>query len=236
MTGSEGAIEDVLAEQRRYYRERAAEYEDWWFRRGRYAHGTEADAGWFAEVAQLERALDEFAPAGRVLELACGTGLWTARLAGLATSVTALDSSPEVLELARGKIDADSVSFVAADLFAWEPQERYDVCFFSFWLSHVPGELRESFWAKVGRSLAPGGRVFLIDSARSTRASARDHALAEPGEERSLRRLADGREFTIVKHWFEAQALQRQIEALGWEARIAATPEFFVYGEARPPA
>jgi hypothetical protein len=32
----EAAVERVLAEQRRYYRERAPEYDDWWFRRGAY--------------------------------------------------------------------------------------------------------------------------------------------------------------------------------------------------------
>ena len=30
-----GALEGVLAEQQRYYRDRAGEYEHWWFRRGR---------------------------------------------------------------------------------------------------------------------------------------------------------------------------------------------------------
>jgi SAM-dependent methyltransferase len=237
MSGATDApLEDVLAEQRRYYRARAGEYEDWWHRRGRYEHGPEADARWFAEAGELERALDDFDPSGNVLELACGTGLWTARLAERAERLTALDSSTEVLELAREKVPSEHVSFVAADLFAWEPEERYDVCFFSFWLSHVPSELFAPFWAKVGRALAPGGRVFLIDSARSPRASARDHQLTEPGEELSRRRLADGREYTIVKHWFDAPSLQDQIHAQGWQVEITATAEFFVYGEARPGA
>jgi SAM-dependent methyltransferase len=228
-------IEDVLAEQRRYYRARAGEYEDWWHRRGRYAHGVEADERWFSEVDELQNALETFAPAGRVLELACGTGLWTARLAPHAERLTAVDASPEVLELARAKVPAQNVEFVQADLFAWQPDERFDVCFFAFWLSHVPDELLAEFLGTVRDALAPGGRVLLIDSARSPRASARDHDLAEPGEQLARRRLADGSEYTIVKHWFEAAALQDRLESLGWRARIAATEEFFVYGEAFPP-
>ena len=226
-------IEEVLAEQRLYYRERAGEYEDWWYRRGRYEHGPEADGRWFAEAAELQTALEAFAPAGRVLELACGTGLWTARLAARAASVTAVDASAEALQLARAKVDAQNVSFLQADLFEWEPDGRYDVCFFSFWLSHVPRELLGTFWAKVQRAVGVDGRVFLIDSARSVRASARDHDLGDPGEELALRRLADGREYRIVKHWFEAAALERTLFDLGWSARIGATAEFFVYGEAR---
>ncbi len=44
--------------------------------------------------------LDEERPLGTVLELACGTGIWTQRLACTATSIHAVDVSPEVI--ARG--------------------------------------------------------------------------------------------------------------------------------------
>lgn len=47
-----------------------------------------------------------------------------------------------------------------------------------------------------------------------------------------LRRLADGREYHVVKHWFQADALQRQLVQLGWHADIRKTSEFFVYGQA----
>jgi ubiquinone/menaquinone biosynthesis C-methylase UbiE len=230
----EAPLEQVLAEQRSYYGARAGEYEDWWFRRGRYTHGAEADARWFTEVAALEEALEEFVPRGTVLELACGTGLWTARLAPHAERLTAVDASPDVLALARAKVPAEHVEFVAADLFAWEPDQRFDVLFFSFWLSHVPTEMIGEFLAKVRRALAPGGRMFLIDSVRSPRASARDHDLGAPGAQLARRRLADGREYTIVKHWFEAAALSEMLSSLGWHARIRSTGEFFVYGEAVP--
>jgi demethylmenaquinone methyltransferase/2-methoxy-6-polyprenyl-1,4-benzoquinol methylase len=228
------ADEQLLAEQVSYYRARAAEYEDWWFRRGRYDHGPDANAAWFAEAAQVQAALEQFAPAGQVLELACGTGLWTGRLATNATHVTALDASPEALEIARAKVTAANVEFLEADLFAWEPDRRYDVCFFSFWLSHVPTERWPAFWETVRRALAPNGRVYLIDSARSDRASAHDHDLQKPDEEVMLRRLADGREYHIVKHWFQADALQSQLADLGWDAHIHATSEFFIYGHAAP--
>ncbi|HEX4436956.1 MAG TPA: methyltransferase domain-containing protein [Solirubrobacteraceae bacterium] len=230
----ERPLEEVLAEQQRYYRERAGEYEDWWLRRGRFDHGPEAAARWWEEVAELRTALDAFAPAGRVLELACGTGLWTERLAPHASELTALDASEEVIALAREKVPAANVSFVPSDIFAWEPDGLYDVVFFSFWLSHVPSAMMSSFFAKVARALAPGGRVFLIDSAPSDRASAHDHDTSEPGE-LARRLLADGREYTIVKHWFEADALQALLDGLGWNARISQTPEFFVYGQATSP-
>ena len=45
----------LLAEQAHYYRERAGEYDDWWFRRGRYDHGPETNARWFADAAEVAR-------------------------------------------------------------------------------------------------------------------------------------------------------------------------------------
>lgn len=33
----------ILEEQIEYYRARAAEYDDWWFRRGRYDRGADAN-------------------------------------------------------------------------------------------------------------------------------------------------------------------------------------------------
>jgi demethylmenaquinone methyltransferase/2-methoxy-6-polyprenyl-1,4-benzoquinol methylase len=126
------------------------------------------------------------------------------------------------------------VSYVRADLFAWEPSAVYDVCFFGFWLSHVPEARFESFWAKVGRALRPGGRVFFVDSRPSELSSARDHRLPDRGEETMIRRLADGREFRIVKRFYEPQALQQRLAALGWNAQVHTTGEFFVYGQATP--
>ncbi len=225
-------LDVVLAEQAHYYRERAGEYDEWWLRSGRYDHGPELTARWFAEAGEVERALERFGPGGEALELACGTGLWTQRLAAHAERLLALDASAEVLELARRRVDAPGVSFEQADLFTWEPPRRFDVCFFSFWLSHVPEERFESFWGMVGGALRKGGRVFFIDSLRHELASAADHRLPEAEQETMQRRLNDGREFRIIKRFHEPEQLQERLAALGWSADVRGTEEFFLYGSA----
>lgn len=227
-------IEPLLAEQSRYYRERAGEYDDWWERRGRYDHGPDTNARWFSDGAALRMALDRFEPAGKVLELACGTGLWTERLVSHADRVTAVDGSPEMLDLCRARVGDGQVNYVHADLFEWEPQELYDVCFFSFWLSHVPDERFDAFWAKVKRALGPNGRVFFIDSSRHDLASAVDHRLSAPEDPTMLRRLADGREYRIVKHFYDPMPLQARLAGLGWSVEVHSTPEFFIYGHGGP--
>jgi hypothetical protein len=71
----------LLEEQLRYYRERAAEYDEWWERRGRYDHGQAANDRWRAEIAEVRRVFDALPLDGEVVELAAGTGYWTALLA-----------------------------------------------------------------------------------------------------------------------------------------------------------
>src|ERR1700712_490185 len=43
----------ILAEQVAYYRKRAGEYDEWWFRTGRYDHGAELNAAWHADCAEV---------------------------------------------------------------------------------------------------------------------------------------------------------------------------------------
>ena len=66
MASSDSLIEEQIA----YYRDRAGEYDEWFLRQGRYDRGPELNARWFAEVEEVARALEAFAPAGDVLELA----------------------------------------------------------------------------------------------------------------------------------------------------------------------
>ena len=76
-----GSEDEVLSEQRAYYRDRAPEYDEWWQRRGRYDRGEEESREWHHQVASVDAALRSFDVKGDVLELASGTGWWTERLA-----------------------------------------------------------------------------------------------------------------------------------------------------------
>jgi demethylmenaquinone methyltransferase/2-methoxy-6-polyprenyl-1,4-benzoquinol methylase len=231
-------LDALLRQQIAYYRARTAEYDEWFLRQGRYDRGPELNAQWFAEVATVQRALAEFAPAGRVLELACGTGLWTQVLAQTAKRITAVDSSPEALARNRKRLRDPHVEYVAADLFAWQPSTTYDVVFFSFWLSHVPPDRFGAFWEQMRSCLAPGGRIFFLDSLRDPTSTARDHHLpdADAADVTLTRRLNDGREFSIVKVFYQPAALEGALNALGWNVRVRMTERYFLYGEARPKA
>jgi hypothetical protein len=71
--------------------DRAAESDDWYLRRGRYERGPIHDAVWNAELDAAGSWLDRLPFAGRIVELAAGTGWWSPLLASkgeLSTSAT----------------------------------------------------------------------------------------------------------------------------------------------------
>jgi len=111
-------LEQLLTEQAAYYQALGENY---------LHQGLDLPGG-----AELAEALEAFRPAGRVLELACGPGVWTGQLLRHATEVTAVDASAEMLAVAAARTGSDRVRFVRADLFDWVPDRRYDVVFFSW--------------------------------------------------------------------------------------------------------
>ena len=74
-----------------------------------------------AARALIARLAAGMRPAGSVLEIACGTGLWTEALAGWADTVTAIDAAPEMVAIARDRVRSAHVSFEVADVFSWGP-------------------------------------------------------------------------------------------------------------------
>ena len=210
-------LDGVLAEQVAYYRARAHEYDA--------THAIDA-----ASRAKLLDALRAFSPRGRVLELACGTGQWTAELARHASLLTAVDASPEMLALNRARKTADNVHYVQADLFAWSPAERYDVVFFSTWLSHVPPQRFGDFWALVAGCLNEDGRVFCIDELPAV--AAHEHWIADAIAPVVERQLTTGERHRAIKVLYDPAELGARLSELGWLADIRAVSWRLFYATA----
>lgn len=226
----ERVAESTLEEMIAYYRARAAEYDEWFYRQGRFDRGSAANARWFAEVETVFAALDALRPTGDVLELASGTGIWTERLIRTARTVTAVDASPEMIALNRAKVSHNAVSYVRADLFAWAPARTYDAVVCTFWLSHIPHERLAAFLAVVATALRPGGTVFVVDGQREPLGTAADQRLPEGEAQVMTRRLNDGRAFQIVKNFHDPATLTARCAAAGLDVTVHETPTYFLYG------
>lgn len=215
-------MRELLDEQTRYYRAFATTYDldaEWESTQAGVRESVASVYGWFAE----------FPIAGAVLELGCGTGLWTERLAKRAERVHAVDVAPEMVERAQARLaGADNVTLEITDLYQWQPGTTYDVVFFSFLLSHVPPELTSRFWHAVSSGLADGGAVAFVDDAPNRR-----DVETWVGDGVVRRTLRDGSEYRIVKMLPTPEELIESMSQHGLDANVELLGDAFMVGVAR---
>ena len=222
---------DIGREMIDYYEARAPEYDDWYLRRGRYERGAIHDAAWNAELDAAGRWLDGLSWHGQIVELAAGTGWWSPLLASRG-ELSLYDASTAALDRARDRLVAHGLRAHLHVRDAWaEPDREVDGLFMGFWLSHVPRDRLAEFLALCRRWLKPGGRIAFIDSLDDPASRAVDHPL--PAGDRATRKLDDGREFTIVKVFYEPDELRAALSDADFEAaEVTTTGRFFILGTA----
>lgn len=223
-------MNNLLQEQKDYYQARAAEYDEWFYRKGRYDRGEAANQQWFDEAQIVRDALHTLSGQGNILEFAGGTGIWTQELTQLADHVTVVDASSEMIAINKAKVQSDNVDYIEADIFDWQPEQQYDMVFFGFWLSHVPPEKLAPFLEMVASALKPEGKVFMVDSRRVSTGTAVNQSVATEGY-RQERTLNDGREFHIVKIYYERETLEDAFKAAGIEANAHFTDMYFIFAQ-----
>ena len=113
----------------------------------------------------LARGLLRLAPSGRYADLGIGDGLLTLMLAEVATSVTAVDLSSEMLSALRQRARSaglDNIETVEGEIEDLPlPDASFDVAVLSQALHHA--ESPEHCLAEAHRILVPGGRVVIFD-------------------------------------------------------------------------
>jgi SAM-dependent methyltransferase len=181
------------AATRAYYDRRAAEYDDWWNGTGLY--GRRERPGWHDETAAVV-ALVRSLPAGRTLDVACGTGFLTRHLPG---AVVAVDTSPAMAAIAAARLPAGGL-VVRADALSlpFRPGAFGQVVTAHFY-GHLPPDERERFLREARRV---GGRLVVIDSAL------RPGIEAEQWQERVLN---DGSRHRVFKRYLTPEGLEREI-------------------------
>jgi SAM-dependent methyltransferase len=226
------AADEIDSEMVRYYAARAAEYDDWYLRRGRYSHGAASDAAWRADLYAAARWLDKLPLRGEVVELAAGTGWWSPLLARKG-ELHLYDASPEPLEQARVRLAQLGLSAELEVRDAWTEPNRQVACVFAgFWLSHVGRDRLPAFMALVRRWLVPGGTFAFIDSRPDPQSGAVDHA--PPQDDVQVRSLGDGSSFRVRKILHSAEELKAALgNASFLDARVESTDRFFLLGSAR---
>ena len=189
-----------------YYRARAHEYERVYEKPERQS-----------DLARLHARVAAAFSGRAVLEVACGTGYWTRRIAPTATGVTGCDLAPEVLELARlQQPTAHPATFVLGDAFSLETVTGdFDAAFVGFWWSHVPMADLPRFLRRLHRRVGVGSRVFIVDNRYVEGSSHPITRVDTAGNSYQERKLADGSQYEVLKNFPAADVVRAAIQRAG---------------------
>jgi 2-polyprenyl-6-hydroxyphenyl methylase/3-demethylubiquinone-9 3-methyltransferase len=101
----------------------------------------------------------------RILEMGCGEGYSTIRLAAAYPDATidAVDIATHIGRLYEGPVDRVRFRMISAEALAEEAPGRYDLIVITDVLHHIPAAERGSFLAAVRTLLAPGGVLAFKD-------------------------------------------------------------------------
>ncbi len=177
---------------RRYYDQRAREYDDWWIGRGLFAGRPRP--GWSEEVDELLSVIGALPPA-RTLDVACGTGMLTRHLPG---EVVALDQSDAMVAAAAERMPEVRVVQGDAVPLPFDDGE-FERVFTSHFYGHLLPEERGPFLDEARRVAR---ELVVVDSAL------RDDVEPEEHQERVLN---DGSRHTVYKRFFSADGLAAEL-------------------------
>lgn len=118
-------------------------------------------AAWDGEPnPTLAQALVGLAP-GTALDVGCGEGADAIWLANQGWRVTAVDLSNVALDRGRAADTAHQVSWLQADMLAWQPPaDAYDLI--SLHYVHLAPAERTALFGRLARAMRPGGMLLLV--------------------------------------------------------------------------
>ena len=210
------ARQAMTQEMTRYYAERAAEYERVY-----------AQPAWQGDLPIVRQRVLETFPGRRVFEVACGTGYWTALLARVARSVHGEDVNAETLALACARRYGVPVTLARAD--AYTPGiGGFDAGLAALWLSHVDLSRMDEFLTAFHSRLVPGAVVLMFDERGAPNRRAIATRTDAAGNRYEKRRISAGREFEIVKNFFDGETLTRRLAPRGTDLVFEELERFWI--------
>jgi ubiquinone/menaquinone biosynthesis C-methylase UbiE len=185
-----------------YYESRATEYE------GVYQKPERT-----ADLAELHAWLKVECENQDILEIACGTGYWTATAAQSARSILATDFNEAPLTIARQKNLGPTVRFMQADAYALPVLEMRFTCIMAhFWWSHIPHSRQSNWLSSISKHLLPGGKLLLIDNRYVEGSSTPVSRTDAEGNTYQQRRLENGSTHEILKNFPDATNLKKVMD------------------------
>jgi 2-polyprenyl-3-methyl-5-hydroxy-6-metoxy-1,4-benzoquinol methylase len=201
-----------------YYKERAKEYEQVYLKPERQE-----------DIQSTTTLLLEQFFEKTVLEIACGTGFWTERIAQTATSVLAMDINETVLEVAKQKKYTNApVTFERADIFNYCSAHKYEALFGAFIWSHIPLQNIDKFLRILNSFISSDGTIVLMDN-NFVAGSNSPITYVDEGENTfQTRRLEDGTMHLIMKNFPTENFLREKLAELAINIQFIKLKYFWI--------
>ena len=201
-----------------YYAKRAASYEEIYAKPERQR-----------DLSQVHEWLRATLAGHRVLEVACGTGYWTAAAAMSAETIYATDINPTVIALADLKqLPSEKVTFALADAFTVEAVQSFTACFAAFWWSHVLRQEQAGFMKQLRQQLGKDALVALIDNVYVEGSSTSIARTDLQGNTFQIRMLPDGERYEILKNFPSDSSLRKRLAPYLKEIRILRLEHYWM--------
>jgi ubiquinone/menaquinone biosynthesis C-methylase UbiE len=193
-----------------YYKDRAKEYERIYAKPERQA-----------DLQSSTVILQELLADKTVLEIACGTGYWTERIAKSAASIFATDINETVIEIARQKdFPNTEPSFGIADIFNFEPDNKYESLFGGFIWSHIQLQDLDRFLYTVNKFVLPGGTIVFMDN---NYVEGSNHSITNTdghGNSFQTRKLDNGTTHRVLKNFPTEDFLREKLSAIATDIKF----------------
>lgn len=202
-----------------YYAQRAAHYDDI------YRQPERQD-----DLEDLGERVQELLIGKKVLEVACGTGYWTEKIAGLADSIVATDINPVMLELAQNKLanlGLPGIHFELANSLAL-PSGDFDACLAGFWWSHVPRAEQSPFLDGIRHSCGSGTLLVMFDNCEVEGETLPIARTDLEGNTFQIRRLPDGSRHEVLKNYPTDSALRKKLAVHARDIRLVRNDNFWL--------
>lgn len=188
-----------------YYASRAHEYDKVYLKPERQV-----------DLRTIEQWLPPNFAGARVLEVACGTGYWTKFIAPVASEILAIDSAPETMNIAKGRVTVGNVEFQVGDAYALPQHEvKFEAAFAGFWYSHIPIKRQREFLQGLNASLKPSAKVVLLDNRYVEGSSSLITEQDDEGNTYQTRTLGNGSKHRVLKNFPTEAELKDLLHGLG---------------------
>lgn len=157
----------------------------------------------------------------QVLEIACGTGYWTHKIATSAASILATDINATVIDSAKRKdFTSKQVSFELADIYNFPTQSKFESLFGGFIWSHILLQDLDKFLSTVNRLVAPGGTVVFMDNSFVEGSNHPITKTDEHGNSFQTRKLADDTTHLVLKNFPTEMFLRLKLNDIAEEIKF----------------